>query len=115
MFCDKVLPTDSFIRTWMSGLQGTTSDSLGQALLLPIDVEHYSGSQNDLKLKWHNIVVSILSFSYPMLFSPPPPPLFLFKCYFLVYTNFLIIFVIILGRPVDSHCGQSVEGCHKGS
>lgn len=72
MFCDKVLPTDSFIRTWRSGLQGTTSDSLGQALLLPIDVEHYSGSQNDLKLKWHNIVVSILSFSYPMLFSPPP-------------------------------------------
>lgn len=49
---DKILPSDSYVRTWKSSLGGQVFDSLRKALLLPADLEHYSGYQDkDLILK----------------------------------------------------------------
>ena len=76
MVGDKSIPNDSFVRTWRSGLRGQVAESLGQALLLPIDMEHYSSYQDEdliLKLKWHNIAVTTFAFFHPNLF-----PFFLF-------------------------------------
>ena len=59
---DKVLPIDSYVRTWRSGLGGQVSDSLGKALLLPVDLDHYADCRDKdifLKLKWHTIAVSV--------------------------------------------------------
>ena len=59
---DKVLPNDSYVRTWRNGLWGQVSDSLGKALLLPADLGHYLDCWDEdivLKLKWHTIAVSI--------------------------------------------------------
>ena len=45
-------------------------DNLGQALPLPVDLEHNSSYKDDdliLKLKWHNIAVSFYLFE-PLLF-----------------------------------------------
>ena len=39
---DKVLPTDSYIWTWRNGLGGQVSNSLGKALFLPTDQDHYA-------------------------------------------------------------------------
>lgn len=52
------------------GIGGQVVESLGQDLLLPVDMEHYSGFRNKdlvLKLKWRNIVVSTFSFFHPSL------------------------------------------------
>ena len=60
---DKVLPSNSYVETWRNGKGGLVSDSLGQVLLLPANLEHYSDYKDDdlvLKLKWHTIVVSLL-------------------------------------------------------
>ena len=46
------MPSDSYVRTWKSSLGGQVFDSLRKALLLPADLEHYSGYQDkDLILK----------------------------------------------------------------
>lgn len=114
MLGEKVLPTDSFVRTWRSGLGGTISVSLRQALLLPVHMEHYSSYRDVdlvLKLQWNNIAVSTLSFSYPFLFYFP----FFLKCYFSIYTNSLIISVIVPVHPTNSRYGGSTERCHEGS
>lgn len=61
---DKVLFTDSYVRTWRGGLRGQVSNSLEQALLLPANLKHYVSCRDEdiiLKLKWHTIAVSILS------------------------------------------------------
>lgn len=61
---DKVLPSNSYLRTWRSSEGGHVSDSLEQALLFPTDMEHYSGCQDDdlvHKLKWHTLAVSFTS------------------------------------------------------
>ena len=61
---DKVLPTDSSIQTWRSGLGGQVSDSLKQALLLPANLDHYAVYRDEdiiLKLKWYTIAMSIPS------------------------------------------------------
>lgn len=60
---DKVLPTNSYIRTWRNGLRGQVFDSLGMAILLLANLDHYLDSRDEdivLKLKWHTIAVSIL-------------------------------------------------------
>lgn len=52
---------DSSICTWWNGLKREVSDSLGKALLLPNDMKHYAGCQDDdliSKLKWHTIAMS---------------------------------------------------------
>nr|POE75058.1 hypothetical protein CFP56_15847 [Quercus suber] len=57
---DKVLPIDSYIWTWRNGLRGQVSDSLGKALLLLADLNHYTDCQDkDIvpKLKWHTIAI----------------------------------------------------------
>lgn len=59
---DKVLPTNSFVQTWRKGLNGQISDSLGNALLLLVDINHYVDCRDKdviSKLKWHIIAVSI--------------------------------------------------------
>ena len=74
---DKVLPTDSYTRTWRNGLRGQVSDSLGKALLLPANLEHYADFQDEdivLKLRWHTVAMSIciphlLSFLYYYAFT----------------------------------------------
>ena len=61
---DKVLPSNSYLRTWRSSEGGHVSNSLEQALLFPTDMEHYSGCQDDdlvHKLKWHTLAVSFTS------------------------------------------------------
>ena len=78
-FQDKVLPSDSYVRTWRNGLRGQGSNSLERALLLLADLEHYSGCQDEdliLKLKWHNIAMSFC-YSELLLFSFAH---FLFSC-----------------------------------
>lgn len=51
------------------------SDSLGQPLLLPADMEHYIGCKDDelvLKLKWHTMAIcSILDILITTLLSLP--------------------------------------------
>lgn len=52
MLGENVLPIDSSIQTWRSGMGGQVVENLGQALLLPANIEHYSGYQDeDLILK----------------------------------------------------------------
>ena len=54
MLGDKPLPTDSYVRTWRNGLEGQVVDSLGQALLLHEDMQHYADCRDEdvaLKLK----------------------------------------------------------------
>ena len=71
MLGENVLPIDSSIQTWRSGMGGQVEENLGQALLLPTDIESYSGYQDEdliLKMKWHNIVVSTPSFFQPSFF-----------------------------------------------
>lgn len=61
---DKALPSSSYLLTWRSGKGGHVFDSLGQALLLSADMEHYASCQVDnlvLKLKWHTVVVCFVS------------------------------------------------------
>lgn len=76
MLGDKVLPIDSFVRTWQNSLGGKTSDSLGNVLLLPNDMDHYKGCRDyDLfsKLKWHTIAVSeFISHSFCVIRSRFP-------------------------------------------
>nr|POE61246.1 hypothetical protein CFP56_61492 [Quercus suber] len=60
-----VLPSDSYVRTWRNGLGGQVFDSLGNALLSLADLKHYSCCQDEdliLKLKWHNIVATQLTY-----------------------------------------------------
>ena len=38
---DKVLLIKSYVQTWRNGLGGQAFDSLGKALLLPINLDHY--------------------------------------------------------------------------
>ena len=62
MLGDKPLPNDSYVRTWMNGLGGQVADSLGQALLLLEDMQHYASYWDmdvAIKLKWHTIAVRI--------------------------------------------------------
>ena len=71
------MPTDSYTRTWRNGLRGQVSDSLGKALLLPANLEHYADFQDEdivLKLRWHTVAMSIciphlLSFLYYYAFT----------------------------------------------
>ena len=61
MLGDKPLPNDSSVQTWRNGLGGHVVDSLGQALPLSEDMQHYSSCRDEdiaLKLKWHTIAVS---------------------------------------------------------
>ena len=92
---DKVLPSDSYIQIWRSGLGVQVFDSHRKALLLPADLEHYSSCQDEdliLKLKWHTITVSFCSFELLLflfvclLFSPPC--FLLVGTYILVFLNF---------------------------
>ena len=72
MMGDKSLPNNSFVRTWRSDLGGQVTESLGKALLLPINMEHYLSYQDKdlvLKLKWHNIAVCTSAFFHPSLFA----------------------------------------------
>ena len=84
---DKVLPSNSYLWTWRSREGGYVSDNLGQALLLPADIEHYSGCQDKnlvLKLKWHTIAVSRFFFFYCFVASPSLfsfTNLLIYKCY----------------------------------
>ena len=71
MLGENVLPIDSSIQTWRSGMGGQVVENLGQALLLPANIERYSGYQDEdliLKMKWHNIAVSNPSFFQPFFF-----------------------------------------------
>ena len=64
---DKVLPSNSYLWTWRSREGGYVSDNLGQALLLPADIEHYSSYRDKdlvLNLKWHTIAVSFFFFFF---------------------------------------------------
>ena len=68
MLGENVLPIDSSIQNWRSGVEGQVKENLRQALLLPADIERYSGYQDEdliLKMKWHNIAVSTPSFFQP--------------------------------------------------
>lgn len=52
MLGENVLPIDSSIQTSRSGMGGQVVENLGQALLLPANIERYSGYQDeDLILK----------------------------------------------------------------
>ena len=52
MLGENVLPIDSSIQNWRSGVEGQVKENLRQALLLPADIERYSGYQDeDLILK----------------------------------------------------------------
>ena len=69
---DKALPSNSFLQTQRSGEGGQVSDSLGQALLLPTDMEHYFDYRDSdlvLKLKWHMIAICFAS-SQALLLAP---------------------------------------------
>ena len=85
---DKVLLSNSYLRTWRSGEGGHISDSLMQALLLLADIEHYSGCQDEnlvLKLKWHTIAVSRFFFFFYCFIASPSlfsfASLLIYKCY----------------------------------
>nr|POF10530.1 hypothetical protein CFP56_04755 [Quercus suber] len=65
MLGENVLPTDSSVQTWRSSVEGQVVKSLKWALLLPADIEHYLGYQDEdlsLKLKWHRIVAAQLTY-----------------------------------------------------
>ena len=60
MLGDKPLPNDSYVQTWRNGLGVQVADSLGQALLLLEDMQHYASYWDmdvAIKLKWHTIAV----------------------------------------------------------
>lgn len=111
---DKVLPTDSFVCTWWNSLKGEAFDSLGKALLLPNDMDHYVGCRDDdliSKLKWHTIAVSIPNswacLSYLAFTSFKLILIFLSVNYQLVLT-FLVTFVAS-GCSTDPCCGGLVQ------
>ena len=103
------------------------SDSLGKTLLLPADLKHYLGCQDDdliLKLKWHNIAVRFY------LFEPLP---FCLAVYFIIIIIVYFLFsfllfisvsnwdiltlscsVVVLGRPIDPCGGKSTHGGNGG-
>lgn len=69
---DKALPSNSYLRTQRNGEGGQVSDSLGQALLLSTNMEHYSSCRDDdlvLKLKSHTIAVRFTSTQALLLIS----------------------------------------------
>lgn len=71
----KALPSNSFLRTWRSGEGGHVLDSVGQALLLPADMEHYAGCRDDdlvLKLKWHTVAVRSVSYAMTIILLSLP-------------------------------------------
>ena len=71
MLGDSLLPTNSSIRNWASGQGHWIADSLGQALLLPDDMQYFSEGSDDVisfRLKWHTIAVNLDLFFFPPLF-----------------------------------------------
>ena len=90
MLGDKPLPNDSHIRTWRNGLGGQVADSLGQALLLLEDMQHYASYRDmdvAIKLKWHTIVVKTLFSFFFFFFCSSVSPGLIF--------NLLLLFVTI--------------------
>ena len=121
MVGDKSLPNDSFVRTWRSALGGQVAESLDQALLLPTDMEHYSSYQDEdlvLKLKWHNIAVSISAFFHPSLF--PFSLFFFFPFFFFLFfclsvsSRFVLILWSLLLLFQATQLTHVVEGWLKG-
>ena len=100
------------------------SNSLGKALLLPTNLEHYFGCKDDdliLKLKLHNIAVSFYLFE-PLLFcwfgSVRFILLSLCVSLFISVSNraklILSCSVFVLGRSIDPYGEGSVKGCDRG-
>lgn len=112
---DKVLPTDSYVWTWRNGLEGQVSDSLGMALLLLVNLDHYTDSRDEdivLKLKWAH-------YSHEYTYSPLVSIslllcLYLFqfyKCQYLDHTNFTLLSLSLSEAAQLTHV---VEGHLKG-
>lgn len=84
----------TLVQTWRSGLGGQVIESLGQALLLPADIEHYSSCWDKdlvLKLKWHSIVVSI-----PPTFSHPSSIIFILFYLFCLSVSSQLVLILWL-------------------